>query len=226
MPRSAARSFTARLERLPSALGWTIVCVPFDVNKTWPQRIRLRVRGQIEGFAFRTSLFAFSNGDGHFLLVNKAMQAAAGVRLGEKARIRLEPDLEERPAEPPPELARILRSDRALDRWYSKLSPSMRREIAKWADHPKSPATRQRRSDKIAERLYLAMEGETEPPPVLRAIFQRQPLARAAWHALTPTQRRNHLLAIFYYGTADARRKRAEKAVEEALRAARRQSDG
>lgn len=216
------KSFKARLEKLPSALGWVIAHVPFDVNKAWPLRVRLRVRGEIEGFAFRTSLFAFADGAGHFLLVNKAMQSAAGVRLGDTARFLLEPDMEERSAEPPSELAKILRGDRKLERWFGKLSPSMRRELGKWADQPKSPEGRKKRAEKVAERLYLAMEGETEPPPVLRILFQRQPLARAGWEALTPTQRRHHLLGIFYYETADARERRAAKAVEVALKAAMR----
>jgi len=181
--------------------------------------VRLRVCGRIEGFAFRTSLFAFSNGDGHFLLVNKAMQAGAGVRVGDSARITLAPDLKERPVEIPPQLTRFLLSDRKLQRWFGELSPSMQREIGRWAAQPKSAGSRQKRAEKLAERFYLAMEGESEPPPVLRAIFQRQPLARTAWEALSATQRRNHLLGIFYYETADARERRAAKAVEAALRA-------
>lgn len=222
MTRSTARSFTARLEKLPSALGWVIARVPFDVDKAWPDRIRLRVRGEIEGFVFRTSLFACSDGAGHFLLVNKAMQAGADVRLGDQARFTLQPDLEERPAEPPSELAKVLRGDRKLERWFGQLSPSMRREIGKWADQPKSAEGRKNRAEKVAERLYLAMDGETEPPPVLRAMFQRQPVARAGWDAMTPTQRRHQLLGIFYYETADARARRAAKALEVALNVAKR----
>ena len=60
---------------------------------------------------------------------------------------------------------------------------------------------------------------------MLRVLFQRQPLARAGWEALTPTQRRHHLLGIFYYETADARERRAAKAVEVALKAAGRAKD-
>jgi uncharacterized protein YdeI (YjbR/CyaY-like superfamily) len=62
------------------------------------------------------------------------------------------------------------------------------------------------------------MEAEQEPPPVLKAAFQRQPRAREAWFALTPTQRRNHLLGIFYYETAEGRARRAAKAIEEAVK--------
>jgi uncharacterized protein YdeI (YjbR/CyaY-like superfamily) len=220
--RAARKSFTAVLEPDGTDLNWTVARIPFDVAKTWPVRKGRRVRGEIEGFAFRTTLFPRPGGGEHFLLVNKAMQAGAGVRAGEKARIWLEPDLEEREILLPEELKRELNSDRGLRRWFDGLSDSMRREIGKWADEPKSPGSRQKRAERMAERLMHAMEGEQEPAPILKAIFQRQPRAREAWFALTPTQRRNHLLGIFYYETAEGRERRAAKAIEEALQAARR----
>ncbi len=215
-----AKSFTASLEPLRNGLGWVIARVPFDIEKAWPRRNRLRVRGEIDGFSFRTSLFAESRGAGHFLLVNKKMQSGAKARVGAKVRIKLEPDLEERPAIIPAELERELKGDRKLRKWFDAMSPSMRREIFKYVDEPKNAETRLKRAEKIAERLLQAMEGEEVPPPVLRIAFQRQPRALAGWNALTPTQRRNHLLGIFYYETVEARERRAAKAVEHALQAA------
>jgi uncharacterized protein YdeI (YjbR/CyaY-like superfamily) len=76
----------------------------------------------------------------------------------------------------------------------------------------------------MAERLLLTLESERELPPILHAAFLRQPLARTGWESMTPVQRRSHLLGIFYYQTAEARERRASKAVEEALRVARRGS--
>lgn len=219
MAASPKKSFTALLERDGTALRWVVARVPFDVKKVWPESGR-RVRGEIEGFAFRTTLFPHPRGSGLILLINKKMQAGAGVRVGTKARIVLEPDLEERPAEIPPELKKLIRGERDLLKWIEKLSPSNRREIGKWIGEPKSAASRQKRAERMAERLMQAMEGEIELPPVLRAIFQQQPRARAAWEALTPVQRRNHLLGIFYYQTLDGRERRAAKAVEAALEAA------
>jgi uncharacterized protein YdeI (YjbR/CyaY-like superfamily) len=186
----------------------------------------VRVRGEIEGFGFRTSLFGDPRGEGHILLVNKKMQAGAKARVGAKVRISLEPDLEERPTLMPPELARALKGDRRLRPWFDRLSPSMRREIGKWVDEPKGAESREKRAGKMAERLLQALEGETELPPVLRAALQREPLARKGWEAMTPVQRRNHLLGIFYYETADARERRADKAVEEALRVAKKGRSG
>ena len=219
MPPAATKSFTALLERDGTALNWVIARLPFDPAKVWPTRLGLRVRGSIEGFSFRTSLF--SRPAGFLLVVNKKMLAGANAQPGDKVRIALEPDLEERSAETPPELAKELKSSRPLQRWYLEISPSMRREIAKWIAEPKSTETRLKRASKMAERLMQAMEGEADPPPVLRAIFERQPLARQGWLALTPTQRRNHLLGIFYYETPEARARRAEKAIDDALKAAR-----
>lgn len=220
MSKSAAKSFTALLEPDGTQLRWVIARVPFDIARAWPLRNGRRVRGDIEGFAFRTSLFPDPRGSGSILLVNKKMQAGAKARPGDKVRITLEPDLEERPAELPPELAKELKSDRQLRRWFDQLSPSMRREIAKWSGEPKSSESRKKRAARIAERMLLAMEGEHEPPPILRIAFQRNPKAEQGWNALTPTQRRNHLLGIFYYEGVEARERRAAKAIEDALRVA------
>ncbi len=219
---SARKSFNALLEPDGTELRWVIARVPFDMAKVWPERKGRRVRGEIEGFAFRTSLFPDPRGAGQILLVNKKMQAVAKARAGEKVRIWLEPDLEEREILLPKELELELNADRRLRRWFDKLSESRRREIGKWTDEPKSAESRMKRASRIAERLMQAMEGEEDPPPVLRAAFLRHPQARSGWEALTPAQRRNHLLGIFYYETPEARERRATKAVEDALKAARR----
>jgi uncharacterized protein YdeI (YjbR/CyaY-like superfamily) len=229
MTTSNVQSFKALLEPDQTRLRWVIARVPFDPAKAWPVRRGSRVRGEIAhvesktgGFAFRTSLFPDPRGEGTILLVNKKMQAAAGATVGSQVRIRLEPDLEERTVVIPPELTRALKGDRRLPKWFAGLSDSMRREIGKWVAEPKTAASREKRAEAMAERLLLTLEGETELPPILQAVFLRQPLARTGWDAMTPVQRRGHLLGIFYYQTAEARERRAAKAVEEALRVAKR----
>src|ERR1700731_84656 len=146
------KSFRSTLERLQSRLGWTIIRRPFDVAKVWGPRGQLRVTGDINGFAFRTSLFP-ARGGGHILLVNKRMQKGGDVRLGMSAQFRLEPDLEERVALVPPELKRFLKEDADLRRWFEKLNYSMRNEIGKWIIQVKSPEARVRRAEQMAGRL-------------------------------------------------------------------------
>ena len=213
-----AKSFRAVLEPDGTRLRWTVVRVPFDIKRSWPGRNGRRVKGTVNGFAFRTTLFPDPMGGGLVLLVNKKMLAGAGARQGERVEIVLEPDLEERETVVPAELARLMRQAPGLTAWVKKMSASNQREIGKWVLEPATAASRQKRAELMAERLALTMEGEKEPPPILRAAFQRQPLAEAGWSALTPAQRRGHLLGIFYYRTAEAREKRAQAAIADALR--------
>jgi hypothetical protein len=56
-PRPTTKRFEARLERLRSTLNWIIIRVPFDAAKLWGRRGQMKVKGEINGFAFRTSLF-------------------------------------------------------------------------------------------------------------------------------------------------------------------------
>jgi uncharacterized protein YdeI (YjbR/CyaY-like superfamily) len=213
--RPVAKTFPATLERMTSPLKWVIARVPFDVAKTWGTRGRVKVKGEINGFAFRTSLFPRTNG-GHFLLVNKRMQAGAKAAPGAVARFRLEPDTEERTVALPTELKRLLAEERPLLRWFNTLNYSTRKYIAEWIAEVKSPEARVRRSEQLAERLMATMEAEQELPPLLQVAFARNARAREGWQRMTPAQRRMQLLAIFYYRNPEARARRVEKTVQEA----------
>jgi uncharacterized protein YdeI (YjbR/CyaY-like superfamily) len=222
---STAKKFRGLLEPDNTNLKWVIVKLPFDATQVWKTRNRLHVQGTINGFAFRTSLFGSAQG-GHLLLVNKQMQKGANAAPGSMAEIVLEPDLEERKSSIPPELAKLLKQYAALKKWYEQLSTSARDDIAHRIDGPKSPEARLHRAEQTVERMMLAMEGERELPPILQMQFARRPQARAGWQAMTPIQRRSHLLGIFYYQSPESREKRASKAVEEAIKIAKAKARG
>ena len=208
---------------MPSNLGWVIARIPLDVPKIWGTRGRLKVKGEINGFAFRTSLFPTGRGY-HFLLVNKKMQVGANATAGSVAQFRIEPDTAKRVATVPPELQRILNEERAFRRWYGQLTYSIRRWIGDWITQVKSPEARIRRAEQVAEQLMSTMEAERELPPILKFAFARDPRALAGWQLMSPTRRRGHLLAIFYYRTPDARDRRIAKMLEDALAFAERKA--
>ena len=149
------------------------------------------------------------------------MQKAAGVRLGGMIDLVVEPDLEEREAWVPVELGKLLKGEKALAKWYEKLSEPTRREIGKYIDGVKGAEARQRRAEQMAERLLLTMESEKAVPPILEVAFGRNPAARKGWEAMTARQRRGHLLGVFYYQSPEAREKRVGKLVEDCLRVGR-----
>src|ERR1700680_5126212 len=151
-PTPATKRFDARLERLRSRLNWIIVRIPFDAVQAWGLRGKIRVKGEINGFAFRTSLFPTREG-WHFLLINKRMQKGAQAVEGSVARFQMELDTEKRTVTIPNELKRIISEDRSLSRWHGELNYSARNDIAKWVAEPKSGEARIRRAEQIAERL-------------------------------------------------------------------------
>ena len=220
MPKSPAKSFRATLEPDGTNLKWTIIHVPFDVEKLWGSRGMLKVKGEINGFAFRTSLFPTGKG-GHTLLINKRMQAGAKAAVGTTAQFRLEPDTEKRTITVPPELKRIFAEDRSFLRWFEKLNYSTQKWIADWITNVKSAEARVRRAEQVAEQLLSTMEAEQELPPALQRVLPPSSLAREGWDTMSQTQRRGHLLAIFYYRNPESRARRTEKMLVDAEAAAK-----
>ncbi len=211
-PNRTTRRFEAMLERERGGLGWTIARVPFTPSDVWPEMIRLRVRGTINGYAFRNSLFPYASEPGvYFLLVNRAMQSGAHVREGQRAIFELDADLDPRPAELPEELDALLDEAEGLREFYNGLSESMRREAGKWVQAVKSDEARLHRAQQLAERLLNTMEAEIELPPLIARAFGQRPRVRSGWAKLTPYQRRCELMAVFYYQSPEARQKRLDK---------------
>jgi uncharacterized protein YdeI (YjbR/CyaY-like superfamily) len=213
---AGVRLFKGTLERMRSRLNWTIIRVPFDAARAFGMRGQINVKGEVNGYPFRTCLFPSKDG-GHILLVNKKMQQAAGVRAGAAADFSLEPDTQKRIAKTPASLKQILDEDRPLRRWYNGLNQSTKNDIAKWVSEPKSEAARARRVEQIAERLLAVMDAERELPPILQVAFARNPQARDGWEKMSSPRRRSHLFGIFYYRTPEGRMRRIEKMMDEAL---------
>ncbi|MBZ5661458.1 MAG: YdeI/OmpD-associated family protein [Acidobacteriia bacterium] len=219
--KPGARVFQATLERIDSPLQWVMARVPFDAGKVWGTRGQLRVKGEINGFTFRASLFPDGKG-GHRLLVTKAMLRGAKAAPGMTAKFRVAPDSGRRAVAAPAEFKRTLSQERSLRKWYDGLSPSMRNEICKWIGQAKSSSSRSRRAEQMAERLLSTMEAERELPPALQLALQHNSLAHEGWQLMSHGRRRGHLLGIFYYQSVEARVRRTSRMLEDAVRLAQR----
>lgn len=209
-------------------MPWTAVRLPFDPVLAWPVRVKLRVKGSIreadsdsEPYSFSTSLQG-SPKRSYFLLVTGKMRQATKLQTGTKVEVVLEPDLEERSATPPPELAKLFKQDRAVKKWFDTLNYSIRKYVADTVAEPKSAEARVRRAEQWMERLMLIKDGEEFPPPILQVAFRRQPLARAGWEKMTLSQQRFHLLGVFMTQNPGSQAKRVERVVTEAVATASR----
>jgi uncharacterized protein YdeI (YjbR/CyaY-like superfamily) len=215
--KSAVKPFDAVLERTPDRLRWVIARLPFDAAKLWGKRGQLRIKGEINGFAFSSTLFPAGDGT-HFLIVNKKLLAGGKTAAGLTAKFRLQPDTTPRPATPPgQELLRELGQSKRLLKFFESLNPSRRHEIAKWIAQCKTSEARKRRSQRLAERLMETMEAERELPPMMQLAFRQNPKAGEQWERMSPSHRRAHLFSIFYYREPEARMRRLAKVIEEML---------
>ena len=126
--------------------------IPFDVEKTFGARGRVPVRGTLNGAPFRSSVFRMG-GDCHFMVVNREMREAAGVRGGETVPVTMERDTEARTVTPPTDFARALKTNEKARSLWEKLSYTHKREHVEHIEDAKKPETRQRRIERAVERL-------------------------------------------------------------------------
>ena len=146
-----AKRFKVLLEQFATSEA-TAITIPFDVREVFGTRARVPVRGTINGFPFRSSIFPRS-GDKHYMVVNKAVRAGAKVKGGETISVVMERDDEPRVITPPKDFARALRANREAKAAWEKLSYTHQKEYAQAVEEAKRSETRARRIEKAINEL-------------------------------------------------------------------------
>jgi Domain of unknown function (DUF1905)/Bacteriocin-protection, YdeI or OmpD-Associated len=136
----------------------TSITIPPDVHKEFGTRGRVPVRGTINGFPFRTSIFPM--GGRHFMVVNKPTREGAKVKGGDIVKVVMERDEEAREITPPEDLARALKADETARAAWDKLSYTNRKEYAVAVESAKKPETRARRIEKAMAELSARSGGK------------------------------------------------------------------
>ena len=131
---------------------------PFDVLQTFGTTGRVAIKGAINGFPFRSSLFQM--GGPHFMVVNRQLCAGAKCDVGDTVAVVLERDDKKRVVALPPFLKKVIASDKtakAAKANWDKLSFTHQKEYVKWITEAKHEETRQRR---IAKMMQMLKSGE------------------------------------------------------------------
>nr|MDQ3820974.1 DUF1905 domain-containing protein [Acidobacteriota bacterium] len=85
---AAAKRFRVTLDKDEKSEA-TGIQIPFDVEKAFGKRGRVPVRGTINGFQFRSTIFPMGGGC-HFMAVNKGMREGAKVKAGDTISVVME----------------------------------------------------------------------------------------------------------------------------------------
>ncbi len=148
----AKKIFNAKMKSIGPSGAWTMLRIPFDVQKEWGSRARVSVRGAINGFAFRTSIFPDGKG-GHTMMVNKAMKGGGGAIPGKTVRVELGQDTAPRTVTVPKDFTAALAGNVKARATFEGFSPSHRRAYVDWITQAKREETRVARIAKAVEMI-------------------------------------------------------------------------
>ncbi len=131
------------------------VYLPFDVYGAFGTRARVAVKGTINGFPFRSSIFPMgpTGGGKFYMVVNREMREGAKVKDGSIAEFVMEKDDAPRTIATPPDLVKALRTNKAAKAAWDKLSYTHRKEHVQAIEEAKKPETRRRRIEQAIEML-------------------------------------------------------------------------
>ena len=144
-----AHGFDAIIEEAGN--GGACVAVPFDVEKTFGTRGRLKVQATFDGVPYRGSVAPM--GGRHILGIRKDIREALGKGHGDTVRVELTLDTAPRTVEVPPDLATALADRPAASAFFESLSYTHRKEFAGWITGAQRPETRDRRLQRTLDKL-------------------------------------------------------------------------
>lgn len=146
------QSFRGVLKPVPH--GGHYVEVPATVAERAGLAHAARVRGTVNGAAYRSSLMKYS---GVFHLgVHKATLAEAGIDVTAEAKVKVTIELDDEPLPTdvvPDDLAAALAKNNRARKAWETLRPSLKREYVKAITEAKRVETRARRVQKVIDEL-------------------------------------------------------------------------
>lgn len=128
------------------------VIVPPNVVKALGGALRIPVIAKYGG-ATTQSTISPAGGNKRRLTLKLDVLKAAGLDAGDRLKIELLPDANPRFVHFPPDLERALKFRPAAAAALDRASPSTRRIVVELLEQSKTPETRQRRLEKLIERL-------------------------------------------------------------------------
>lgn len=150
-PKSRVYEFEAPLKKHES-LDAAFIEFPYDVEREFGTRGRIKIRAWFDGVEYRGSLAKMGH-HGHRVGVTQAIREKIAKQPGDFVQVVLQKDDDPREVDLPAELKEILSANPDLAAFFETLSYTHRKEYARWIAEAKKEETRRRRLNKAVEML-------------------------------------------------------------------------
>jgi len=145
---TTSKTFTARI-LADDDTTMTAIEVTFDPKPVFG-KVRAPVVVEIGGHTYRSTIA--SMGGCWFVPLRKSNREASGVKAGQRVKVTLTLDEQERTVEVPADLRKALKAAGALEKWKA-MSYSHQREYAQAITEAKKPETREKRIKACVEMV-------------------------------------------------------------------------
>jgi hypothetical protein len=152
MQKKKAYEFKAKILASKIGKGGAYIEFPYDVEKEFGTKGRVKVRCFFNNAEYRGSLVKMGT-ECHIIGITKEIRKSIGKDIGDMINVKILKDEEERIIEIPGILEKILRKDKKLFEAYNKLSYTNKKEIYGQLTGAKKPETANSRLHKILSEL-------------------------------------------------------------------------
>jgi hypothetical protein len=140
--------FTATLQ--PAGGGGVFIPFPHDAKKEFGKG-KVPIQCTIDGEPYRGTMVKYGT-PYHVIIVLKAIREKIKKGAGDKVKVWLIEDKEERTVDVPDDFKKLLKKSK-LDEAFNKMSFTHRKEWMLWLADAKKPETRERRMHQAVEKL-------------------------------------------------------------------------
>ena len=140
--------FTAILES--AGRGGAFIPFPYDALKEFG-KARVPIQCTIDGEPYRGTMVKYGT-PFHIIIVLKAIREKIKKGEGDKVKVWLKEDTEERTVAVPDDFKKLLEKNK-LEEAFNKMSYTIRKEWTLWINDAKKAETRERRMEKAIEKL-------------------------------------------------------------------------
>jgi len=146
--------FKARLRRpaQPADSTWIFLVLPAAASAKLPTRGMVTVDGTLGDATFQATLEPDGEGS-HWLKIDEALRAAAGVSAGDEAAVSIVPVAKEPEPKVPADLKRVLAADPSAMATWVDITPVARRDWIHWVTSGKKAETRVKRIEVARDKL-------------------------------------------------------------------------